>query len=234
MQLQLPGVLTVSRAGRRRRSTPSPTPPRSSRRSAPRCVLSTRATESLSPQLPAPPAPPPPPSHPPPRLPSQLLGASIDSKFCHLAFSALPRTQGGLGGCKFPLLADVTKSLSEAYDVLITEGPDAGISLRCARLAGEGPNHPSLGPQPLPPQRSRWCLTPARSGLFIIDTKGTLRQATVNDLPVGRSVDEALRLVKAFQFVDQHGEVCPANWTPGEKTMKADPTGSLEYFSKLS
>jgi alkyl hydroperoxide reductase subunit AhpC len=59
-----------------------------------------------------------------------------------------------------------------------------------------------------------------------------LRQITVNDLPVGRSVDETLRLVKAFQFVDKHGEVCPANWTPGAATMKADPKGSMEYFSK--
>eukprot|EP00112_Aurelia_sp_Birch-Aquarium-sp1_P019590 Seg4871.2 transcript_id=Seg4871.2/GoldUCD/mRNA.D3Y31 product=Peroxiredoxin-4 protein_id=Seg4871.2/GoldUCD/D3Y31 len=55
-------------------------------------------------------------------------------------------------------------------------------------------------------------------GLFIIDDKGTLRQITVNDLPVGRSVDETLRLVQAFQFVDKHGEVCPAGWKPGSDT----------------
>lgn len=67
-------------------------------------------------------------------------------------------------------------------------------------------------------------------GLFIIDGKGILRQITINDLPVGRSVDETLRLVQAFQFTDQHGEVCPANWKPGKKTMKAEPTGSKEYF----
>ena len=56
-------------------------------------------------------------------------------------------------------------------------------------------------------------------------------QITVNDLPVGRSVDETLRLVKAFQFTDEHGEVCPANWSEGSKTIKADPNGSLEYFA---
>lgn len=67
-------------------------------------------------------------------------------------------------------------------------------------------------------------------GLFIIDPTGTLRQITCNDLPVGRNVDEILRLVKAFQFTDLHGEVCPANWQPGELTMKADPKGSKEYF----
>ncbi|KAG9225671.1 hypothetical protein CCMSSC00406_0007528 [Pleurotus cornucopiae] len=74
----------------------------------------------------------------------------------------------------------------------------------------------------------------ALRGLFLIDPKGTLRQITVNDLPVGRSVDETLRLIKAFQFTDKHGEVCPANWTEGEKTIKADPKDSLEYFSTVS
>ncbi|PBK60906.1 thioredoxin-like protein [Armillaria solidipes] len=71
----------------------------------------------------------------------------------------------------------------------------------------------------------------ALRGLFIIDPKGILRQITVNDLPVGRSVDETIRLIKAFQFTDKHGEVCPANWHEGDKTMKADPKGSKEYFS---
>lgn len=68
-------------------------------------------------------------------------------------------------------------------------------------------------------------------GLFIIDEKGTLRQITVNDLPVGRDVDETLRLVQAFQFTDKHGEVCPANWKPGKKTMKPDHAGVAEYLS---
>jgi len=67
-------------------------------------------------------------------------------------------------------------------------------------------------------------------GLFIIDGKQNLRQVTINDLPVGRDVDETLRLVQAFQFTDEHGEVCPAGWKPGSKTMKADPKGSKEYF----
>ena len=72
----------------------------------------------------------------------------------------------------------------------------------------------------------------ALRGLFIIDPKGIVRHATVNDLPVGRNVDEALRVIKAFQFVEENGEVCPANWTPGADTMKPDPVGSKEYFSK--
>ena len=70
----------------------------------------------------------------------------------------------------------------------------------------------------------------ALRGLFIIDGNGVVRHQTVNDLPVGRSVDEALRVIKAFQFVEEHGEVCPANWNEGSKTMKPDPVGSQEYF----
>jgi len=66
---------------------------------------------------------------------------------------------------------------------------------------------------------------------YLIDPNGTLRQITMNDLPVGRSVDEALRLVQAFQFTDKHGEVCPANWKEGGKTIRADPTAKLEYFA---
>jgi alkyl hydroperoxide reductase subunit AhpC len=69
-------------------------------------------------------------------------------------------------------------------------------------------------------------------GLFIIDGQGKLRQSTINDLPVGRSVDETLRLVQAFQYTDKHGEVCPAGWKPGAATIKPNPTDSKDYFSK--
>jgi alkyl hydroperoxide reductase subunit AhpC len=89
-------------------------------------------------------------------------------------------------------------------------------------------------------------------GLFIIDDKGKLRQITINDLPVGRNVDEALRLIQAFQFTvsqplndynrqifycnlieqDVHGEVCPAGWKPGDDSLKPDPKASKDYFSK--
>uniref|UniRef100_A0A1B6CUC8 thioredoxin-dependent peroxiredoxin n=1 Tax=Clastoptera arizonana TaxID=38151 RepID=A0A1B6CUC8_9HEMI len=71
-------------------------------------------------------------------------------------------------------------------------------------------------------------------GLFIIDPQGIVRQITVNDLPVGRSVDEVLRLVKAFKYTDEHGEVCPANWKPESPTIKPTPSGSQEYFSKVN
>ncbi|XP_075390168.1 thioredoxin-dependent peroxide reductase, mitochondrial [Tenrec ecaudatus] len=74
----------------------------------------------------------------------------------------------------------------------------------------------------------------ALRGLFIIDPNGIIKHLSVNDLPVGRSVEETLRLVKAFQFVEAHGEVCPANWTPDSPTIKPSPNASKEYFEKVN
>ena len=75
----------------------------------------------------------------------------------------------------------------------------------------------------------------ALRGLFIIDPDGVIMHSTINNLPVGRNVDETLRVLQAFQYVQANpDEVCPANWTPGEKTMKPDPEGSKEYFSAIS
>ncbi|XP_069783444.1 peroxiredoxin-1-like [Narcine bancroftii] len=126
----------------------------------------------------------------------EIIGASTDSHFSHLAWINTPRKQGGLGHMKVPLVADLTHSISKDYGIL---KEDEGISYR---------------------------------GLFIIDDKGILRQITVNDLPVGRSVDETLRLVQAFQFTDQHGEVCPAGWKPGSDTIKPDVQNSKKFFEK--
>ncbi|KAJ1986580.1 cTPxI [Dimargaris cristalligena] len=74
----------------------------------------------------------------------------------------------------------------------------------------------------------------ALRGLFIIDPTGNVRIAHVNDLPIGRSVDETLRLVEALQFHAEHGEVCPANWTKGADTIKPTPNDSQEYFNKVN
>ncbi|XP_037761793.1 thioredoxin-dependent peroxide reductase, mitochondrial [Chelonia mydas] len=73
----------------------------------------------------------------------------------------------------------------------------------------------------------------ALRGLFIIDPNGVIKHLSINDLPVGRSVEETLRLVKAFQYVETHGEVCPANWTPESPTIKPSPEASKEYFEKV-
>ncbi|CAD7684371.1 unnamed protein product [Nyctereutes procyonoides] len=130
------------------------------------------------------------------KLNCQVIGASVDSHFCHLAWINTPKKQGGLGPMNIPLVSDPKRTIAQDYGVLKA---DEGISFR---------------------------------GLFIIDDKGILRQITVNDLPVGRSVDETLRLVQAFQFTDKHGEVCPAGWKPGSDTIKPDVQKSKEYFSK--
>uniref|UniRef100_A0A8C2XZ64 Peroxiredoxin-1 n=1 Tax=Capra hircus TaxID=9925 RepID=A0A8C2XZ64_CAPHI len=104
------------------------------------------------------------------KLNCQVIGASVDSHFCHLAWINTPKKQGGLGPMNIPLISDPKRTIAQDYGVLKA---DEGISFR---------------------------------GLFIIDDKGILRQITINDLPVGRSVDETLRLVQAFQFTDKHGE----------------------------
>ena len=69
-------------------------------------------------------------------------------------------------------------------------------------------------------------------GLFLIDQEGIVQHQLVNNLPLGRNVDEALRLVDALQFHEKNGEVCPANWKEGEDGMQADPEGAQAYFSK--
>ena len=128
-------------------------------------------------------------------LGAQLLGCSVDSHYTHLAWRNTPRKQGGLGDIKYPLVSDLDKKISQAYDVLLP----GGIALR---------------------------------GLFLIDKQGIVRHQVVNDLPLGRNVDEVLRMVKALQYFESHGEVCPANWKEGSATIKPDPKGSREYFSK--
>jgi peroxiredoxin (alkyl hydroperoxide reductase subunit C) len=72
----------------------------------------------------------------------------------------------------------------------------------------------------------------ALRGLFLIDKNGTVRHMLVNDLPLGRNVDEALRIVDALAHFEKHGEVCPANWKPGAKSMKPDVAGAKSYFSE--
>lgn len=74
----------------------------------------------------------------------------------------------------------------------------------------------------------------ALRGLFLVDPTGTVRHCVINDLPLGRNVDEALRMVDAVQFSDTHGEVCPANWKQGEEAMKPTSEGVAKYLAKHS
>jgi peroxiredoxin 2/4 len=125
----------------------------------------------------------------------EILGVSVDSQYTHFAWRNTPVQSGGIGKIKFPLVADLDKSISEAYGVLL---PD-GISLR---------------------------------GLFLIDKNGVVQHQLVNNLPLGRSVDEAIRILDALQFTEKYGEVCPANWKPGEEGMKPTAEGVAAYLSK--
>ncbi len=125
-----------------------------------------------------------------------VLGCSTDSRFSHKAWIDTPRTKGGLGELKYPLLEDLTKSIATNYGVLI-EG--VGVALR---------------------------------GLFVIDKTGIVRHITINDLPLGRSVDEVLRLIDALQHFEKHGEVCPADWKPG--SLALNPKKASEYFEKAN
>ena len=72
----------------------------------------------------------------------------------------------------------------------------------------------------------------AYRGAFLIDTNGVVRSQIVNDLPLGRNMDELLRLVDALQFTEEHGEVCPANWKKGDKGMTASPEGVAKYLAE--
>ncbi len=72
----------------------------------------------------------------------------------------------------------------------------------------------------------------ALRGSFLIDADGTVRHAVINDLPLGRNIDEMIRMVDAMQFTNEHGEVCPANWQKGEEAMKPDMDGVAEYLAK--
>lgn len=131
-------------------------------------------------------------------LDAQVLFASTDSEYSLLAWTNVPRQDGGLGPVDIPLLADTNHTLSRDYGVLIEE---EGIALR---------------------------------GLFIIDPKGIVRHITINDLPVGRNVEEALRLVEGFQWTDKNGTVLPCNWTPGSATIKPTVEDSKEYFKEAN
>jgi peroxiredoxin (alkyl hydroperoxide reductase subunit C) len=127
----------------------------------------------------------------------QVIGASVDSHFTHLAWKNTPRVEGGIGNIQYPLVSDLTKSIATDYEVLLGDG----IALR---------------------------------GLFLIDKDGLLRHKLVNDLPLGRNVDEALRVLDALQFTEEHGEVCPANWNKGDEAMKPTAEGVAEYLAKHS
>ncbi len=138
-----------------------------------------------------------------------IVGCSVDSKFSHWAWLNTELKDGGIKGVKFPLVSDLSKTISENYDVLAGEydyDEDDDISL----FDGEAI---------------------AYRGLFLIDKQGVVRHQVVNDLPLGRSVDEAIRMVDALQFFEENGEVCPADWKPGDDAMVETAESVANYLA---
>lgn len=138
-----------------------------------------------------------------------VVGCSIDSKFSHWAWLNTEVNQGGIKGVKFPIVSDLSKTIAENYDVLAGEYSynDDGESTFVGAPV-------------------------AYRGLFLIDKQGIVRHQVVNDLPLGRSVDEAIRMIDALQHFEEHGEVCPADWHRGEEAMTASSEGVADYLSK--
>jgi peroxiredoxin (alkyl hydroperoxide reductase subunit C) len=138
-----------------------------------------------------------------------VVGCSIDSKFSHWAWLNTELKDGGIKGVKFPLVSDLSKTISENYDVLAGEydvDEENGQSV----FVGEAV---------------------AYRGLFLIDKQGVVRHQVINDLPLGRSIDETLRMVDAWQYVEDHGEVCPADWHPGDDAMEPTADGVANYLA---
>ncbi len=138
-----------------------------------------------------------------------VVACSVDSEYSHYSWLQMPRNEGGIQGVTYPIVSDFSKSISLRYGV----------------LAGSY----------LPNDDGEWVCagTPvAYRGLFLIDKGGIVRHCVINDLPLGRNVDEVLRMVDALQHYEEYGEVCPANWAQGKDAMQATGEGVADYLKK--
>jgi len=138
-----------------------------------------------------------------------VVACSTDTEESHWGWLQMSKKDGGIKGITYPIVADTTKTVSLSYGTLFGDYDvdDHG------NLVATGPMI-------------------AFRGLFLIDKTGVVRHITINDLPLGRNVDEALRMLDALQFFEENGEVCPANWTKGQEGMKDTHKGVAEYLSK--
>jgi len=137
-----------------------------------------------------------------------IVGCSTDTEETHLAWLNTPKDNGGIEGVMFPLVADSTKTISLNYNVL------------GGAYTFDADTHTwSFSGAPI-----------AYRGTFMIDKTGIVRHESVNDFPLGRNIDEYLRLLDAQIHVEKYGEVCPANWEDGKNAMKATAEGVAEYF----
>ena len=138
-----------------------------------------------------------------------VVGCSTDSKYSHWAWLNTEKKDGGIKGVKFPLVSDLTKTISKNYDVLDGDfdyNEDGELE-----FDGSGV---------------------AYRGLFLIDKQGVVRHQVVNDMPLGRSVKETLRMIDALQFYEENGEVCPADWHRGDEGMQESHEGVASYLAK--
>lgn len=137
-----------------------------------------------------------------------VVGCSVDSEYSHYSWLQMDKKEGGIKGVKYPIVSDFSKSISESYGVLAGCYKEDSTGLWVCEGA------------PV-----------AYRGLFLIDREGIVRHCVINDLPLGRSVDEVLRMVDALQHFEENGEVCPANWSKGKEAMKATEEGVSGYLS---
>ena len=142
----------------------------------------------------------------------QVIGCSVDSRWTHLAWKNTPVDKGGIGQVKYPLLQDLDKSIARNYDVLV--GAKAATV-----ITDDDEMETTVGG------------AIALRGSFLIDEEGTVRHAVLNDLPLGRNIDEMLRMVDALSYHQKHGEVCPAGWKDGDSGMKESPDSVANYLS---
>lgn len=138
-----------------------------------------------------------------------VIACSVDSHFSHWKWLQTEIKHGGIKGVRYPVVSDLAKTISENYDVLAGNyeySEDGDVTFKGSPMAYRG--------------------------LFLIDKNGIVRHQTVNDMPLGRSISETLRMVDALQFFEENGEVCPADWQKGEKGMEATQEGVISYLSK--
>ena len=138
----------------------------------------------------------------------KVVACSTDTEESHWGWLQVPKNKGGIEGVTYPLVADTSKTISEAFGVLAGEYE---YDME-GRLEASGPMI-------------------AYRGLFLIDKNGIVMHQLVNNFPLGRNVDEALRMVDALQFFQENGEVCPANWTKGDDGMKPSFDGVDDYLA---
>ena len=138
-----------------------------------------------------------------------VVGCSTDSEYSHWAWTNTPLNHGGIQGVTYPLVADINKEVAEKFDVLAGE--------RCKDEQGNCCIRGELV---------------AYRGLFLIDKSGVVRHMVVNDMPLGRSVEEAIRMVDALQHFEQYGEVCPLGWQKGKEAMAPTHEGVSGYLSR--